>query len=179
MAKVSRSNESEMKSPLDGTWSVPDGGFAKNDQHLNLTTFFPYRLSILNIAVSKAISQLYADRFNLSRHEWRVIAALGDEQTLSSTEVSKITSMDKMTVSRAVTRLTENGLIAVSKNNEDRRQKTLRLTKQGLAIYKQIVPMVHAREDYILSALTDEEYAELNRLMGKTYERAMELQRRG
>ncbi len=169
----------EVEVPLDGSWELPNDGIERNSGHLDLQTFYPYRLSILNIAVSKAISQLYADRFNLSRHEWRVVAALGDQQELSATEVAKITSMEKMTASRAVNKLITTGLILATENREDRRRKSLRLSKSGISVYKQIVPMAHAREEYILSVLSKEEYAELNRLLGKTYKRALELQRHG
>ncbi|MBL4739691.1 MAG: winged helix-turn-helix transcriptional regulator [Sneathiella sp.] len=179
MAKDSRTIRGEIKTPLDGSWEIPKDKATRDDAHLDLTTFYPYRLSILNIAVSKSISQLYADRFNLNRHEWRIIAALGDQQPLTATDIAKITSMEKMPVSRGVAKLIEDEMIEATENASDRRQKTLRLSKKGTTIYKQIVPLAQAREDYILSGLTPDEYAELNRLLGKTYEKALELQRRG
>ena len=179
MTKDNRMKGEEIKTPLDGSWEIADGAPPRDETRLDLTTFYPYRLSILNIAVSTSISQLYADRFNLSAREWRVIAALGDQQPLTATDIAKITSMEKMPVSRAVTKLIDEGRIEATENTSDRRQKTLRLTKKGTTIYKQIVPLAQAREDYILSGLTPDEYAELNRLLGKTYEKALELQRRG
>jgi len=179
MAKDNRTKGGEIKTPLDSSWDIPSDDARRDSTHLDLTTFYPYRLSILSIAVSKSISQLYADRFNLNRHEWRVIAALGDQQPLTATDIAKITSMEKMPVSRAVTKLIEDDRVEASENTHDRRQKTLRLTKKGTTIYKQIVPLAQAREDYILSGLSPDEYAELNRLLGKTYEKALELQRQG
>ena len=48
------------------------------DRSLDLDAFLPYQLAVLAEAVSRSMSQIYAQRFDLSRDEWRVLAALHD-----------------------------------------------------------------------------------------------------
>ncbi|MAC46867.1 MarR family winged helix-turn-helix transcriptional regulator [Oceanospirillum beijerinckii] len=139
------------------------------DQHLNnvmdLNTFFPFRLSILEKRVSESIAQHYADRFNLTRYEWRVMATLAMHHTMSAKQVANFTRLDKMQVSRAISGLKSAELINQSKSEQDKRTSVLTLTDQGLALYNQIVPLVMAQEEKILQALSDEEQQTLHKLM--------------
>ncbi|GLQ06348.1 MarR family winged helix-turn-helix transcriptional regulator [Sneathiella chinensis] len=176
MTKPDRTHIRDIWSPAEDSWDISANPAPDSDQPLDLATFLPYRLSILNIAVSKALSELYADRFHLTRHEWRILAALGNHQPLSGTELGRITSMEKMTVSRAVNRLRQAGLVSAHTNSADRRQKTLHLTDQGTAVYNQIIPLAREREAAILSALSKKEYQTLNHLMEKIFRQATRLQ---
>ena len=72
---------------------------------LILEDFLPYRLAILSHTVSTTIAQVYDKRFGLSIPEWRVIAILGRFPGLSAVEVADRTLMDKVAVSRAVSKL--------------------------------------------------------------------------
>ncbi len=56
-------------------------------EKLILAEFFPYQLSVLYLEISKGLAQLYANDFDLSRQEWRVMGALGNAQPLSANEV--------------------------------------------------------------------------------------------
>lgn len=144
-------------------------------QHLELPRFFPYKLSILQSTISDSIAQLYSGQFNLSQQEWRVIAALGTQPQMSAKEIAAYTSMDKMPVSRAISKLVKEELISQSPSSEDRRLIILNLTQKGLGIYEQIVPLVLEREEFLLSALSEDEQSQLNILMDKLLKKAQEL----
>ncbi len=150
----------------------PDGDF-------RLRAFFPYRINILANTVSEALAQLYAKRFDLTRPEWRVLATLGDKAGMTARDVGADTTLEKMQVSRAVARLERDGLVTRLPDKGDRRNKILRLTPRGRALFRKIVPLVRAREDYILSALTPGEQATLRVLMEKVETRARDLAKRG
>ncbi|MBE9397720.1 MarR family transcriptional regulator [Pontibacterium sp. N1Y112] len=144
-------------------------------QHLELPRFFPYKLSILQSTISDSIAQLYSGQFNLSQQEWRVIAALGTQPRMSAKEIAAYTSMDKMPVSRAISKLVKEELISQSPSSEDRRLIILNLTPKGLEIYEQIVPLVLEREEFLLSALSKDEQSQLDTLMEKLLKKAQEL----
>ena len=76
---------------------------------LILEDFLPYRLAVLSHTVSTRIAGVYDKRFGLSIPEWRVIAILGRFPGLSAVEVAERTMLDKVAVSRAVTKLIKNG----------------------------------------------------------------------
>lgn len=144
-------------------------------QKLELPRFFPYKLSILQSAVSDSIAQLYSGKFNLSRQEWRVIAALGTQPEMTGKEIATYTSMEKMPVSRAISRLVKEELISQTPSKEDRRLIILNLTSKGQDVYEQIVPLVLEREKFLLSALTSDEQQQLDKLMGKLLQQANSL----
>ena len=134
---------------------------------IELSDFFPYRLSVLDLAVSKAIAQLYAGRFDLSRNEWRSMAALGNLQPMSANEICRATNMDKVQVSRAIAGLIKKKLVRDRGDRQDRRRSQLQLTEPGLRVYRQIVPLALARESFLLSCLSESEYAQLLATMDK------------
>jgi DNA-binding MarR family transcriptional regulator len=145
----------------------------------DLTRFFPYRLAVFAERVSLAVSQLYADRFDLTRAEWRVIAALGANRTMAARDIGPYSTLDKMQVSRAVARLEERGLVRREEDATDRRAKNLSLTATGRALHRKIVPLVRAREDYLLGALDPAERALFERFMRDVQARADGLVERG
>ena len=151
-------------------------GKARMDgDRLELDGFIPYRLSVMQQEVSRAIAAAYARKHDLMRHEWRVMAALGDDQPLSANEVCQRTNMDKVQVSRAIARLKQKGLVNQHRDTQDRRRSSLRLTGRGEAIYRDIVPAARAREAELLSALSANELKQLDKLIGKLYRRARDL----
>src|SRR6185436_14477784 len=116
-----------MPSPLKGTTEA--------DGSLILERFVPYRLSVLSNTVSRAIARIYAERFELTIPEWRVMAQLGRHGQLSASDIVGLTAMDKVRVSRAVARLSASGRIAISTDAADRRRQRLTLTPAGKRIY--------------------------------------------
>ena len=56
---------------------------------LDLERFLPYRLSVLANTMSTAIAGAYAERFQLSIPEWRVLAVLARNPDLSAAQVAQ------------------------------------------------------------------------------------------
>jgi DNA-binding MarR family transcriptional regulator len=147
------------------------------DDRLELDGFIPYRLSVMQEEVSRAIATAYAEKHDLMRHDWRVMAALGGGQPLSANEVCQRTNMDKVQVSRAIARLKRKGLVTQHRDAGDLRRSSLRLTKPGERIYRDIVPAARAREADLLSVLGATELKQLDKLIDKLYRRARDLNR--
>ena len=148
------------------------------EHRLELDSFVPYRLSVLQQEVSRMIATAYTEKYGLMRHDWRVMAALGNDQPLSANQVCDRTNMDKVQVSRAISRLLRRELVARVQDAGDRRRWILRLTPGGEEMYRDIVPAARAREAELLSALSDTELRQLNALIDKLYRRARQLLRR-
>jgi len=146
---------------------------------MELEKFFPYRLAVLAEQVSLATAQVYRERFSLSRDDWRVLAALADQGEVRAADVKDRTTLDKMQVSRALARLEAAGLVARAADPDDGRAWRVRLLPAGTALYRKIVPMVQAREDYLLSDLTPQELEVLAGAIDKVEARARQLTRQG
>lgn len=146
---------------------------------LELDSFIPYRLSVLQQEVSRLIATAYAEKYGLMRNDWRVMAVLGNDQPFSANEICDRTNMDKVQVSRAISRLLGRQLVARVQDADDRRRWILRLTPGGEEMYREIVPAARAREAELLAALGESELRQLDALIDKLYRRAGELLRRG
>lgn len=152
-AKASTDNDGKITSPL----------------HLDL--FIPYRVSVLSNIISRSVAQIYADRFDMTIPEWRVMAALGleeaNDRNMCANTVSSRTAMDKVQVSRAVSRMITSSLISRTIDPQDRRRSILRLTDKGRQVYKQIVPAALNYEENLLDVLSTDEVMQLEHLLSK------------
>ena len=138
---------------------------------LILEEFLPYRLSVLSHTISTNIARVYEKRFGVSIPEWRVIAILGRFPGLSAVEVADRTLMDKVAVSRAVTKLIKNGRIDREFADADRRRSILNLSEEGRKVHNEIAPLALQFERELLQDISEEDYATynviLNRLLSK------------
>ncbi|MCO4839873.1 MAG: MarR family transcriptional regulator [Rhodobacteraceae bacterium] len=129
----------------------------KNDLEFQLQSFFPYLVRDFYAEVTSAVQSAYRQEYNMSPAEWRCMAILGKDQTLSANEIVNLSSMDKVTVSRAVKRMQERAWLVASSNSEDGRSKMLSLTDKGVGTYLEIVPKVLAIEEKLLSNISEEQ----------------------
>ncbi|HZG20052.1 MAG TPA: MarR family winged helix-turn-helix transcriptional regulator [Herbaspirillum sp.] len=141
---------------------------------MKLQAFFPYQLAQLAEAVSRSVASVYADRFGLSRDEWRILAALAEQGEMQGSDLVPHTSLDKMQVSRALGRMETAGLIRREPSPEDARARIVKPTAQARRLYRKIVPMVEAREAFLLEALSTAERDALMRALDKVRERALQ-----
>lgn len=134
---------------------------------LSLAEFLPYRLSILAESVSRAFARHYEQRFGITVPEWRVMAVLGERSRQTTQEVIVRTRMDRVKVSRAAIRLEDKGLIARAPRPGDQRAYDLRLSRRGLAVYRQIVPLAHALQAELLRNLGADEARGFDVVLGR------------
>ena len=145
-----------------------------NDE-LILEEFLPYRLSITSHTVSTNISRVYEKRFGVSIPEWRVIAILGRYPGLSAVEVADRTLMDKVAVSRAVTKLIKNGRIDREFADADRRRSILNLSEQGREVHNEIAPLALQFERELLQDIGTDDYATFSAVLEQLLEKARRL----
>jgi len=141
-----------------------------------LERFVPFRLSVLANRMTRGVAQVYMRRFHLSAPEWRTLAVLGRFGAMTAANVGERTAMDKVRVSRAVTRLLQLGHVTRRTDPVDRRRAILDLTPSGQNVYRQIVPRALAVEAQMLASLSPEEHALLLQAIGKLENRIAELQ---
>ncbi len=135
------------------------------DNELRLENFLPYRLAVLSNTVSTTVARAYDKRFNVSIPEWRVIAVLGRFPGLSAVEVAERTLMDKVAVSRAVTKLIKNGRIDREFADADKRRSILNLSEDGKKLHDEIAQLALQFERDLLEGFNAEEITELNNIM--------------
>jgi len=148
-------------------------------KELILEKFLPYRLSVLSHTVSSAIALVYDKRFDLTIPEWRVIAILGRFPGLSAVEVADRTLMDKVAVSRAVTKLLKNGRLDREFADADRRRSILNLSEEGKRVHDEVAPLALKFEADLLKGLTEEEINVLDSTIERLMARARLMEKTG
>jgi DNA-binding MarR family transcriptional regulator len=139
---------------------------------LILEDFLPYRLAVLSHTVSTKIAGVYDKRFSLTIPEWRVIAILGRFPGLSAVEVAERTMLDKVAVSRAVTKLIKNGRLDREFADADRRRSILNLSEEGQRVHDEVAPLALRFEHDLLHGLKDEDIEVFNIVMERLLAKA-------
>jgi DNA-binding MarR family transcriptional regulator len=116
---------------------------------LFLTTAFANKLS-------KGASRRLRKVLGIGLMEWRVVCNLGAEPGRSAARIAEVSGVDKSVVSRAVTELERQGLIAAAAGPPGR-QTALRLTAAGQALHDRGVLRADERELRLLDGFSPEE----------------------
>jgi DNA-binding MarR family transcriptional regulator len=120
---------------------------------LFLTTAFANKLS-------KGASRRLKTALGIGLMEWRVVCNLGAEPGLSAARIAEISGVDKSVVSRAVSELERQGLIAACPEQLGR-QTALRLTPAGQDLHDRGVLRADERELRLLEGFSGEERDQL------------------
>ncbi len=144
-------------------------------EDLILEKFLPYRLARLSSTVSSTVARAYDKTWGLSIPEWRVIAILGRHPGLSAVEVAEQTFLDKVAVSRAVTKLIKAGRIDRQFADADRRRSILNLSEKGREVHDGVAALALEFERELLEGIEDEEVERFNAVMDKLLEKAKRL----
>jgi DNA-binding MarR family transcriptional regulator len=118
---------------------------------------------------------MYEKRFGLSIPEWRVIAILGRFPGLSAAEVAERTLMDKVAVSRAVTKLIRSGRIDRRFADADRRRSILNLSDEGQRVHDDVAALALAFERDLLRGIDEKTYADFNRALDRLLDESRRL----
>lgn len=125
-------------------------------RQLILEEFVPYRIVSLGHAISGRLARVYENE-NITIPEWRVLAVISQAERVAARDVTRMTPMDKMAVSRAVASLEAKGFVLRETDSQDRRVNTLSLSSSGRALFERIEALALEVEDDLLSVLTPDE----------------------
>jgi len=129
-----------------------------NVPDFDLDGFTPYRLAVAAQKLSEQLAKQYRVQFGISIPEWRVLTHLSRSAgnvRVSVRDIEVRVAMEKSKVSRAASRLEENGYIMKTVNDNDRRLVRLSLTDKGRALMAELLPLAIAFQKEI-SAKLDE-----------------------
>lgn len=119
----------------------------------DLNGFLPYRLAAAAGRISRAFAERYREEFGISIPEWRVLAHLHHAGDVSIRDIEARVDMEKSKVSRAASRLETAGLVTKAVNDADRRLLCLRLTPEGRALVRRVIPVAMGFQDEMRAAL--------------------------
>lgn len=141
-----------------------------------LADFLPYLMSVTTNAVSDLIADEYRVRYRLKIPEWRVMAVLGDGGAMTQRQLVVATRMDKVAVNRACKVLEDRGLAARSPNLLDGRSHLVDLTREGQAMFHEIMPHALGMERRLFNVLKPAERAQFKATLVRIVDRVRELE---
>lgn len=136
---------------------------------------FTFRLNYLALLYNTPLYSWISDQYGLNRPEYVVVYSLALADGGSARDVSRTSGFPKNTLSRAINRLEEMGLIkARSKAPGGRRRQALHLSDKGWALFDETRPAFAVQEERMLKALSQGERQMLFELMSKVVMNAQE-----
>ncbi|AYF00141.1 MarR family transcriptional regulator [Paracoccus yeei] len=133
---------------------------------MRIEGFLPYRLAVVAEALSRQLGAVYGGEHGLTREEWRLLFLIEDAGRIDSLQLAGRTSLDKVQVSRAASRLEDKGLILRRIPAGDRRLREYAITEAGQALFREVFGAVEARAGAIFMAMPSEDRAALEKGIG-------------
>ncbi len=156
--------------------SEPDSDSGRGDTpHEHLQDFFAYKIATLSNRFSLGTARIYAQRYDLTLRDWRVLNVLAHYAPLSANEVAEKILNDKTQVSRAVDKLVKRGFVTRAVDTENRRKSVLRITDEGRKVFEEINPIARQREADLVSVLSADEYREFLAMLDRLLTRVEDM----
>lgn len=108
----------------------------------SLDEVLTYRISMLELLLSRAVGAVYSDRFGLNTDQWRVLAAVAVWGPIEANQISRRATVDKAAISRAVRALLNKDLLVRSPHEQDGRRMLLELTSKGRRTFAAVIQRI-------------------------------------
>lgn len=134
-----------------------------------------YRIYRLHTTARPLVVSLCERGYGITRREWRVLSCLAAAEGVLSSELAERAMLDRARTSRAITGLSEKGLVRREPKPSDRREVHLFLTDKGRRVYAEVFPRIAAIQRELLAPLSDAERLLLDSLIERLQARASQL----
>jgi DNA-binding MarR family transcriptional regulator len=139
----------------------------ESGEQLDIMDFPTFMFTRLAATARNAVTMSYLESSGLSLPEWRLLTLVARYATLSFSEVTLGSSMDKGQVSRTLHSIHRKGLINLSSAAQTVSATAVQsalsprvevsITPSGQALYEQVLPLARARQVKLLSLMSLQE----------------------
>jgi DNA-binding MarR family transcriptional regulator len=117
--------------------------------------------------------------YRLSLNEWRVMLVLASHPGIAASEVTALTGLDKMSVSRAFAALIRQGRVVRKVDVADQRRRLLRLSAEGERLYERIGAPAKERERSLFRGIGAQEQERLGQTLDRLIDNLASADERG
>ena len=146
---------------------LPAGQSDSEPFRFDLATFVPYRVSILATLIRRALGEIYRDDPGLTEPEWKVLTSVAHKGPIASGDIGLHMTLDRMAISRALTRLIKLKLVTRAPFEQDQRMSEVKLSSHGEHVFAALAREAAKIEQTILAPLNGAEVSEFLRLIDK------------
>ena len=129
--------------------------------------WFSFRINYLSNHFNVPIYGYIERRYGLLRPEFVVLFSTGLNEGVAASSIVVSSGFPKNTISRAIQKLLRRKIVKRAADEEDGRRFHLRLTRLGRQIFDEMMPIMCAREETMLAALSPGERKTLSSLLAK------------
>ncbi len=134
-----------------------------------LQTLITFHLARLVAELNRQSNRLLKRSGGLNIPEWRVMSLLGLGGEMNGRQIGSLARLDPGLLSRTLNALETRGLISTARRQEDRRAVWAQLTPAGKAIEEVVRPIMLARHERLMAALTPAEQQMVLPIIDKLY----------
>jgi DNA-binding MarR family transcriptional regulator len=124
-----------------------------------------YLLGAISNMVDAAGSRLFRRAFGIGLGEARLVYVIGYEGALTARQASQIIGVDKGAMSRTVAALQRRGLLQVTVDAADARQRVIQFTAAGKRLHQRVMALALERERQMYAIFSDAELVTLSALL--------------
>lgn len=137
-------------------------------RELDFSTYLPFRLGVLSQRLLRESASTYKKGpIPLTTPQWMVFSIIANYQPLVASEISRISLIDEVGVSRAVAGLQRLHLVIRRRSRQDQRVLEISLTEAGLEFYREMAAKMFDQQALIQAAVTPDELRMLLGLVGR------------
>lgn len=126
-------------------------------QTLSISRTPPMLLSFAANKFTEAASNYFKENLGLGGVDWRLLLFLARKPGVTAAEASRTIGVDKGTVSRSVSRLSENKLVIASDLHANGRSRGLSLSPSGRALHDKILMVAMKQQTHLLKGFSEAE----------------------
>lgn len=126
-----------------------------------------HQLKALNKMADHMSGALSRKQLGLRYPEVTIVGVVGTFGPQTVMDISRLAGFDKSQTSRAVAAMVARGILTRAGNDKDGRSMIISLTSEGGAIFRNIGPVLHKRDDVLYSSLSETERMALRHLLDK------------
>lgn len=126
--------------------------------------YLPYLLGHASFAINKDFDR-YVQAFGISPLEWRVLATLCDDDGLTIGELAHIVVAQQPTLTKAIKKMEEEGLVRRYSDAHDLRKTLAHITPGGRALAHKLIERARQHEQQWLRGLSDSDVKTLRRVL--------------
>lgn len=124
-----------------------------------------YLLGAIANLIDAGGSRLFRRTFGIGLGEVRLIYVIGYEGPLTARQASQIIGVDKGAMSRTVSALQRRGVLQVTVDASDARQRVIQFTPAGRKLHQRVMALALERERQTYAIFSDDELAMLSALL--------------
>lgn len=143
----------------DNKIDQPDGS-----NSFNLGDYIPYLIHQVHRGILQGFEKGLVNH-GVSLPEWRVLAVLAHHGTLRFGDLALSTGVEPPTLVRVLTVMERNKWVRREPSSEDRRATNVKVTSDGRALARSIIPLAKASATKALAGLSADEVEFLRRLL--------------